>query len=235
MDANPRRDCYLLIASVQKKHNIGNIVRSACAFGVKSILISGDKHECLDAANNALSDSSNTESANIKYNTFGAHGTDNFVDIKTFPRFRDAIDFLKQRNVAIIGIEITPNAKSIYSPDAFVDPVTSLPFPSVAFFPGSEGIGLVDAHKKVCDSFVYIPQYGNGTASLNVFAATSICLSMFGHAAGYAEAKRDPLNPEKFLVEKVQKRGATTEVDFEKQRMRALKKQKGDTVVPSNT
>jgi tRNA G18 (ribose-2'-O)-methylase SpoU len=33
--------------------------------------------------------------------------------------------------------------------------------------------------KSVCDAFVYIPQYGQGTASLNVNVATGIVLNWY--------------------------------------------------------
>jgi tRNA G18 (ribose-2'-O)-methylase SpoU len=47
---------------------------------------------------------------------------------------------------------------------------------STAFLVGNEGTGLSEAQKAVCDHFVYIPQYGNGTASLNVSVAAAIAL-----------------------------------------------------------
>ena len=45
--------------------------------------------------------------------------------------------------------------------------------------PGNEGTGLSVKQKSVCDYFIFIPQYGNGTASLNVNVATSIILHRF--------------------------------------------------------
>ena len=42
----------------------------------------------------------------------------------------------------------------------------------------------------LCDSFVYIPQYGAGTASLNVTVAASILLQHFALWAGYPERER---------------------------------------------
>ena len=38
---------------------------------------------------------------------------------------------------------------------------------------------MSDAQKGICDHFVYIPQYGNGTASLNVNVATALVLHNF--------------------------------------------------------
>jgi len=40
---------------------------------------------------------------------------------------------------------------------------------------------LIEKHKEICDHFVYIPQYTEKTASLNVAVAGSI---IFHHFAG---------------------------------------------------
>ena len=42
-----------------------------------------------------------------------------------------------------------------------------------------QGTGLSDKEMEICDSFVYIPQSGPGTASLNVTVAASIVLHQF--------------------------------------------------------
>ena len=42
----------------------------------------------------------------------------------------------------------------------------------------------------ICDQFVYIPHYGNGTASLNVAVAASIVFHHFAMWAKYAERER---------------------------------------------
>lgn len=43
-----------------------------------------------------------------------------------------------------------------------------------------QGTGLSAKECEMCDFFVYIPQYGCGTASLNVTVAASIVLHHFG-------------------------------------------------------
>ena len=45
--------------------------------------------------------------------------------------------------------------------------------------PGNEGTGLSDRQKSVVDYFVYIPQYGHGTASLNVTVATTMVMHRY--------------------------------------------------------
>jgi len=53
-----------------------------------------------------------------------------------------------------------------------------------------QGTGLSTKELEICDFFVYIPQYGCGTASLNVTVAASIVLH---HFAGKHELLRtDP-------------------------------------------
>ena len=53
-----------------------------------------------------------------------------------------------------------------------------------------QGTGLSGSQLKLCDSFVYIPQHGQGTASLNVTVAASIVLHHFAVWAGYQESSR---------------------------------------------
>lgn len=70
----------------------------------------------------------------------------------------------------LIGIEIDPSAQSI-NDSPFRGPT--------AFMLGNEGIGMSDKQMATCDRFVYIPQHGAGTASLNVAVAASIVMHRF--------------------------------------------------------
>lgn len=81
----------------------------------------------------------------------------------------------------IIGVEIVESAKPIHT-HPFKGPV--------AFMLGNEGQGLSQRQINACDSFVYISQYGAGTASLNVAVAASIVLHHFALWAGYEERSR---------------------------------------------
>ncbi|KAH7436575.1 hypothetical protein KP509_05G026400 [Ceratopteris richardii] len=70
-------------------------------------------------------------------------------------------------------------------------PIHSHPFTqSSAFLLGNEGTGLSKKEMDICDSFVYIAQYGSGTASLNVTVAASIVLHHFAVWAGFSERDR---------------------------------------------
>jgi tRNA C32,U32 (ribose-2'-O)-methylase TrmJ len=57
--------------------------------------------------------------------------------------------------------------------------------------------GLSSRQKKLCDGFVYIPQHGPGTASLNVAVAAGIVLHHFAVWAAYPERAREG---EKYVV-----------------------------------
>ena len=58
---------------------------------------------------------------------------------------------------------------------------------------GNEGHGMTPQQKKICDGFVYIKQYGAGTASLNVAVASSIAMHEFAKYHNYSERARSPL------------------------------------------
>ncbi|KAH9683123.1 SpoU methylase domain-containing protein [Citrus sinensis] len=129
------------------------------------------------------------------FNAFGSHGSTSHVNFRHFHSLSDARVFLKSKDCDICGVEITDNA---------VD-VTQHPFKkSTAFLLGNEGMGLSAKECEICDFFVYIPQYGGGTASLNVTVAASIVLHHFGALqllisqiwsiavwAGFSERTRD--------------------------------------------
>lgn len=83
--------------------------------------------------------------------------------------------------VSVVGIEIDDGAAAVHT-----HPFTG----NTAFMIGNEGQGLNEKQMKLCDEFVYIPQHGVGTASLNVAVATSIVLHHFAIWAGYPERSR---------------------------------------------
>jgi tRNA G18 (ribose-2'-O)-methylase SpoU len=84
-----------------------------------------------------------------------------------FPDLKEVQAFMESRSVPIIAIEILAESKS----------VLDFQFPtSVALMPGNEGTGLNAMQRQIATEFVYIPHYGEGTASLNVHVATSVIL-----------------------------------------------------------
>lgn len=116
------------------------------------------------------------------FNAFGSHGSTSHLNFRHFHSLSLAKSFLKERDCDICGVEITDNAVA----------VNQHPFKrSTAFLLGNEGTGLSAKECEICDFFVYIPQYGCGTASLNVTVAASIVLHHFGVWAGFSERTRE--------------------------------------------
>jgi hypothetical protein len=91
-------------------------------------------------------------------------------NILFFDNLTEVNTFLNDKNVPIIGIEIMKESYDICNYNYSS---------SIAVMPGNEGSGLNTAQKNVCSDFIYIPQYGCGTASLNVNTATCVILHRY--------------------------------------------------------
>lgn len=154
-------ESVVVVHNVAKRHNVGTLARSATAFGVAEVVVVGRRD----------------------VSAFGSHGSTSHLRFRHFTSLATACAYLKdERGCDICGVEITDDAL----------PVTAHPFRrSTAFLFGNEGTGLSQKECEVCDFFVYIPQYGGGTASLNVTVAASIVLHHFGVWAGFPERGRE--------------------------------------------
>ena len=87
---------------------------------------------------------------------------------------------MNQNNIRVCGVEIGECSVPIQK-QAFTG--------NTAFFLGNEGTGIIPVHRELCDFFVYIPQYTDKTASLNVSVAAGIIFHHFALWAGYEESK----------------------------------------------
>lgn len=149
-------------------------MRSCAAFNCKKILVAGPKKHV---------------------QTFGNKGTKAYVQMEIFPSLKDIKEYTMKNKIKIVGVEIMASAKG----------VQTHPFDSpTAFLLGNEGDGLHENEIKICDDFVYIPHYGNGTASLNVAVAASIVFHQFALWANYKERE---IEGHKFIVDTSQRRG----------------------------
>lgn len=88
--------------------------------------------------------------------------------------------FLTSKNIEVCGIEISETSEALGSARWTKD---------VAFLLGNEGTGLSEKQKTICDRMVFIPQYSNATASLNVAVAASIVFYEFATRSGREVAK----------------------------------------------
>ncbi|CAH8276549.1 unnamed protein product [Arabidopsis lyrata] len=160
-------ESYVVVHNIAKRHNVGTLARSATAFGVTELILVGRRD----------------------FNAFGSHGSASHIRFRHFHSLIEARTYLKEeKDCDICGVEIADGASA----------VNEHPFKrNTAFLLGNEGSGLSAKEYEICDFFVYIPQYGCGTASLNVTVAASIVLHHFGVWAGFSERVRDG---SKFIV-----------------------------------
>ena len=84
------RECFLLFHSISKKNNIGTMLRTAAAFGVKEALVAGG---C--------------------FSVFGAKGAERHVPVREFERLADAASWVKARGARLVGIEISRDAVDV--------------------------------------------------------------------------------------------------------------------------
>ena len=156
--------------NIQKAKNFGTILRSAAAFNLEEVFLvepAGKKN---------------------KISTFGSQGTATKMDMRFFPSTESVRQYCTDKKIQICGVEITPESK----------PIHEHPFKGdTLFLLGNEGSGLNSTQIAMCDQFVYIPQYTNKTASLNVAIAGSIIFHHFALYAAYPESGR---TGEKFNV-----------------------------------
>jgi len=182
-----------------KPGNVGTLLRSASAFDAAGILCVGGQRKHLQ--------------------TFGAHGADRRLSYWFFDSLGECITYAKQNLgcVDIVGVEIRHDAVAVGNNNAFRG--------TSAFLLGNEGLGMDPAHLALCTRVVYIPQFGGGTASLNVAVAAGIVFHRFASWGQFKE--RDRLG-EKFLVDAVNN-GKEHSGDLLLRAKRLSKKQEGQS------
>ncbi|KYN99687.1 putative RNA methyltransferase [Plasmodium gaboni] len=170
-DSDEKIKIYVVIYNIGKKKNVGSIVRSCVAFNVHKIFIVGKRKK--------------------EINFFGNMGTYDYITIEYFDNIYELKEYLKKNDILLYACEITANALSI----------TTNPYENkdTAFLFGNEGTGIHDNVLKICDKIIYIPQYGKGTASLNVSVSCAIILQNFAVWANYEQAE---IQNKKFIVQK---------------------------------
>lgn len=174
-------DFYLLIYNIQSKHNAGTLIRSACAFNCKKILVLGSNKKVLK-----------------KF--FGSQGTVKKIEFVFFETIDDLKKFCDENKIFVCGVEIGENSS----------PINKSTFKgNTMFVLGNEGSGMNQKQKEMCDQFVYIPQYTSKTGSLNVAIAGSIIFHHYAIWANYPEHKytNEKYDVENVYYKKKQSRG----------------------------
>lgn len=156
---SPLKQSKLMVClhNIRSMHNVGSTFRSADAFGVDKVLLTGytPSPPRIEISKTAL-------------------GSDEWVP---WEYERDGLELLlryKKANWAVIGIEQTQTSKSI-STDFDLNRHSIFVF-------GNEVLGLDDEILEICDDVFEIPQYGQ-KHSLNVSVSVGICLYAAHQAA----------------------------------------------------
>mmetsp|Transcript_27047 Transcript_27047/g.45685 ORF Transcript_27047/g.45685 Transcript_27047/m.45685 type:complete len:183 (+) Transcript_27047:130-678(+) len=141
---------HLIINNVAKRVNIRELCTSALAHGFHVMLCG------------------HLDIAALSLEKLQGQG----LQVSHFWTLKECKQHCEENDIVVTGIEIMESAVSILDDPPFYKQ-------NIAFMPGNEGRGMSEAQKAICDHFVYIPQYGNGTASLNVNVATALVLHNF--------------------------------------------------------
>lgn len=149
---------YLVIHNISKKGNIEALMRCAAVFGFTPLLIDRTIEIPI--------------TFQFPLKMHDSAGQELMIEGTKFNRIAACVEWLKERGVLVVGIEIAEQAISSLAIDRNI-------WPNIAFIPGNEGTGLGAATSRLCDEFVCIPQYGSGTASLNVHVATALVLHRY--------------------------------------------------------
>lgn len=139
---------FIVIDCIEDPRNFGAILRTADAAGVHGVIIQSYRSVSLSA------DMSKVSAGAVEY-----------VPVSIVPNIKNAIIEMKKNDILIIGAE-TDTQKSIW------DIKLNIPLAVVL---GSEGKGLRQTVKEMCDVLVNIPMYGK-VNSLNVSVAAGIIL-----------------------------------------------------------
>lgn len=168
----------LIITNISKRANVRSLLQVGVAFGCVKILIVGQKS--FNFTVTSEDDDAITISSDIPKHLQPVFAS-GVVTIERFDKWQNCASYLQEHAIVLVGVEIHVNAKTIHeicnhlTANSFNNSVSN----DIAFLMGNEGTGLQEKQMNSCDFFCRIPQYGSGTASLNVYVAASIVLYHF--------------------------------------------------------
>jgi tRNA (guanosine-2'-O-)-methyltransferase len=139
----------LLLDDVQSPWNVGAIVRTAAAYRVEHLYLSGQ-----------TASPAGTKSARVSL------GTERYLSWSMFERGPDAADAAREDGFHVIGLELADAAVPLHQMAAGSD---------VCLAVGNEDHGLGPATLAACDAVAFLPLMGR-VGSLNVATAAAIAL-----------------------------------------------------------
>jgi tRNA (guanosine-2'-O-)-methyltransferase len=139
----------LLLDDVQSPWNVGAIVRTAAAYRVEHLYLSGQ-----------------TASPAGAKAARAALGTERYLSWTMFESGADAADAARQDGFIVVGLELADTAVALHQLAAG---------PDVCLAVGNEDHGLSPATLAACDAVAFLPLLGR-VGSLNVATATAIAV-----------------------------------------------------------
>lgn len=188
----PQLEVHLVIAGIAKRQNVVTLLQTAVAFGVKTALVVGQEKNLSPPSLPtflqqllAMAPNASVEGCGVD-DGVGQSRQSPYLNLVRFRKWHNVVEYLREREIPLVGVEIHPSAITVSEllanhlqdgggdgDDAQVDGSRRR---ALALVMGNEGDGLSQAQMDACQYFVRIPQYGSGTASLNVAVAASIVL-----------------------------------------------------------
>lgn len=140
----------LLLESVNSPFNVGSIARSAAAFGVQQVWLTG----------NAIApDHPNARKT--------ALGTERFMTWERTGKPGEAVDAAHEAGFHVVAVELTSDAQPLHEMTLTGDTCLAI---------GAEDHGCSPGLLAACDAAAYIPQVGR-VGSLNVAVAAGVALA----------------------------------------------------------
>lgn len=137
----------LLLDGVQSPYNVGAIVRTAAAYRVEHLYLSGPT----------------TSPASVKAARL-ALGTERYLSWTSFDQGSDAADAAREDGFSVVGLELADAAVPLHQLTAG---------PDVCLVVGNEDHGITPATLAACDAVAFLPLMGR-VGSLNVATAAAI-------------------------------------------------------------
>ena len=156
----------LVICNIQKITNVKAMMMAAVAFGCSEVLLVGQEK--------------NSQRKDMFPAPFQDAVQTGTIRLKRFPKWKECVVYMEQEAMFLIGVEIDETSK-LLNDDYFDQNIqdSNHKHANIGILMGNEGQGIQPAHLKNCNALVRIPQYGAGTASMNVNVATNIVLYRF--------------------------------------------------------
>jgi tRNA (guanosine-2'-O-)-methyltransferase len=139
----------LVLDSVQTPYNVGSILRTAAAYRVDHVWLTGA-----------------TPPPHVAGVRKTALGTDRYLTFTRAERAVDAVTEARGEGFSVVGLELADGARPLHEVVLGDD---------VCLVVGNEDHGISAAALRACDHVAYLPQLGK-VGSLNVAVAASIAL-----------------------------------------------------------